>query len=463
MASKERYAELADNIVDLLGGKDNISFFTHCVSRLRFNVKDKGLVNKDAIEKLPGAVGSQWSGDQYQVIIGTDVADAYRAVCKVSGLGEIQGDAAQPSGEKLSIKGVFNSIFDAISGSLAPTLPILIAGGMLKIAVMVFGMLGMPATTGGYQIFSFIADSAFYFLPVYIGAFAAKKFGANMALGMLVGAMLLHPNFIAMTNAGEPIDLFGLPVYLTTYSSTVFPAILSVFVMSHVERFIDRHCPVIFKGIVVPLLTFVVMVPITLCALAPLGAIVGHYLSVVVLWLYDTMGFVGVSLFTAALPFIIITGMHFGFFPYFLNAFATVGYEPFYCIANFIFNISAGAASLAVGLRAKDKGAKSMFFSAAFTAIVAGVSEPALFGVLFRYKKALWCTSLGGLIGGAIAGIFGATCYTMTSFGLIGLPAFLSADLSNLTFAVLSIAVGCVATFVTTFIAFKDGVPLDAQ
>lgn len=459
MASK--YEVLANEIVGLLGGRDNISFFTHCITRLRFNVKDKGLVQVKKVEKLPGTVGSQWVGDQYQVIIGTAVDDVYRLICEKNGLEElpeVEADDAAPTG-KLTAKTIANKIFDAISGSLAPIIPILTCGGMLKILMMFMGYIGIPEEDGAYQIISFVQNGCFYFLPVFIAAFAAKKFRTNVGVAMVIGSMLLHPAWVGITETATSMDFFGIPVYLAAYSSTVFPAFLSVFIMSYVERFINKHCPEILKGIVVPVFTLLIMIPVAFCLVAPLGRIFGDYLSAAIIWLYNTTGFFDVAVFAGCLPFIIITGMHYGFFSYFLNEFATKGVEPFYCISNYIMNISMGAASLAVAIRTRNKEAKSTYLAAAFTAIVAGVSEPALFGVAFRYRKALFCSMIGCFIGGALAGLLHVMTYIKTSFGLAGIAAFIGGDgMTNFFFALLAIGVGALVTFVLTFIAFKDGV-----
>ena len=267
--------------------------------------------------------------------------------------------------------------------------------------------------------------------------------------------MLIAPNFITLVNDGVALDIFGLPIYATTYSSTVFPIIMSVYVMSYIQKFITKYSPEVLKGILVPLLTILLMMPIALCILGPLGNILGNYLATGIIWLYDTTGFLGVGVFAAILPFIIITGMHFGFFPYLFAAFANPGYELFYCIANTVFNINQGAACLAIAIRTKNLNVKSMAATAGITAIVAGVSEPALFGVSFKYKKALWCSMIGCFAGGIIAGIFHVTCYAFASFGLIGLPSYVTKDGMNLIYAIIALAISAIITFVLTLITVK--------
>ena len=451
----KNYDALVNNITDYIGGCSNVTYFSHCVSRLRFNVKDKGLVKMEEIEKTENVIGCQWSGDQFQIIIGTGVAEAYQQICTKTDFTSSQSAAHEKPAEKKTVKTFINGMFDGISGCLSSMIPVILCGGMLKILLILLEVAGVSAQAGTYQVISFVADAAFYFLPVFVGASAANKFNVNMGLGMLVGAMLIAPNFIALVNDGVALNIFGLPIYATTYSSTVFPIIMSVYVMSYIQKFITKYSPEVLKGILVPLLTILLMMPIALCILGPLGNILGNYLATGIIWLYDTTGFLGVGVFAAILPFIIITGMHFGFFPYLFAAFANPGYEPFYCIANTVFNINQGAACLAIAIRTKNLNVKSMAATAGITAIVAGVSEPALFGVSFKYKKALWCSMIGCFAGGIIAGIFHVTCYAFASFGLIGLPSYVTKDGMNLIYAIVALAISAIITFVLTLITVK--------
>ena len=458
MATKEKYQELADNIVGLVGGKENISYLTHCVTRLRFNVKDKGLVQADAIAKLPGAMGTQWSGDQFQVIIGQAVDDAYRLICEKSGLAaqeavkEDLGDA--PAGRKrITAAGVL----DAITGSIAPVLPVLIAAGFLKVVILLLQQLGvMAATSQTSQVLTFVADSGFYFLPVFVGACAAKKFGVTMSLGMLVGAMLIHPNFIAMVSSGDPISVFGLPVYGASYASSVFPAILAVAVMAPIERFFNRRSPEAIRTLAAPFLTLLVMIPLTLCLLAPLGSIISTYLAAAMMWLYGVAGPLAIALIAGTFPLLVIVGMHTGFIPIMINQMATFGYDNLMLPGGIIVNISQGVACLAVAIKTKDADLRSTAVSSAITSIVGGVSEPALFGVNLRLKTPLYAVMIGSFVGAFIAGLAGVKAFVMSgSQGLFALPIFLSGDIMNLVWEIVSILVGAAVTFAATLILYK--------
>lgn len=455
--AKERFEDLTNSVVDLIGGKDNIVFFTHCVTRLRFNLKDRGAVQEEKIKNIPGVMGCQWSGEQFQIIIGQAVGDAYELICKKTGLAK-QEKVEEDLGDEPKKKFSFNTVMDVISGCITPCIPVLIGCGMVKIVVLVCEMLGiLSAGNPTHTVLSFAGDAGFYFLPVMIGAFTAKKFNANMALGMLMGAMFIHPNFIAAVTGGTALSVFGLPIYAASYSSTIFPALLSTVVMSYIQKFVGKHSPDAVRSITEPLITILLMLPLGLCVLGPIGAFLGNYIAIGVMWIYEHLGFVGVAILASVLPWLVMTGMHTGFTPYLLNAFATVGYDPIVITANVVSNVDQGAASLAVALKTKDKNLRSTALSCAVTAIVGGVTEPAMFGVNFRLKKPLYGAMIGSFIGGAIAGLGKAYCYAFVgSGGIFALPAYITADSKNLIFMVLAMAVGMISTFVATFILYKE-------
>lgn len=460
MAGSDRYAELADSIVELMGGKDNITFFTHCVTRLRFNVKNKDLVQNEGISKLSGVLGCQWSGEQYQVIIGQSVGDAYDLIVEKTGLtrqdavDENLDDAVSGTKPKFSIA----ALFDAIAGCVAPCIPVLIGGGMIKVILLILVQFGlMSAESGTYVTFNFVSDAPFYFLPVMIGANAAKKFGANMAIGMTLGAVLLHPTFVAMVGEGSGGTVFGLPIAATSYSSNVFAMILTMWVAGYVERFFAKHSPEVLRSVIEPLATLFVMTPLMLCALAPAGALIGQVLTTGLVWLYDTLGFVGLGVLTAVVPLFVMTGMHMAFPAVATSNFATLGFDPLICVASIISNFNQGAACLAVALKNKDENIRTTSLSAAVGAIVAGVSEPALFGITLKFKTPLYGVMIGNFVGAAVAGIFQCACYAFPgSFALFGLFTFLGErGIQNVIYMIVASVVGMIAAFVATLVLYK--------
>lgn len=459
MANKQnRYEELADKIVSLVGGKDNIQMVTHCVTRLRFNVKDKNKVDLEAVKKLPGAMGAQWSGDQLQVIIGQAVGDAYELVCKKHGLGG-GGSVDEDLGDKPKKKISVSAILDSIAGCITPLIPLLMAGGFIKIVVILGELTGL-LTAGGptHTVLTFVGDAAFYFLPIFVGSNAAKKFGANPALGMLVGAMLIHPTFVSAVSAGESLSVFGLPIYSAGYTSTIFPVIISVAVMAPIEKFFAKHSPDAIRSITEPFFTMLVMIPLTLCVLAPIGSFLGTYVSNAIIWLYDTIGFLGVAVFAGLCPLLVMTGMHSALMPYMLNSFATLGWEPIVLTGMIISNIDQGAACLAVALKTKNADLRSTAIGCGVTAVVGGVTEPGMYGVNLPLKTPLYCAMAGTAVGGAVAGIGKAVAYSITgSAGVLGgLPIYLPGGVSNLLWMVAGIVIGFVLTFAGTCILYKD-------
>lgn len=461
MASK--YDTLASNIVDYVGGKSNIQFFTHCVTRLRFNVKDQSSVKKDLIEKLPGVLGVQWQNGQLQVIIGQSVGDAYKLICEKNGLTQEKSveeviEEDKPA-EKKGVKGVIDAIFNGISGSLTPLIPALIGCGMIKVILILLDLCGVPSDSSTVQLLTFAGDAGFYFLPIMIGAFSAKKFGANPALGMVIGGILLYPSFAAGVGAGVSYDFLGIPVYGVTYSSTIFPIILCCAVMAPIEKFVAKHSPEILRSVLEPLVTIIIMIPLALCLLGPVGSYLGQYLSAFVLWVYNTIGFVGVALFAAIMPFVVMTGMHGAFVPYLMQM-LTVSplYEPIFFPALIISNINQGISALAVAVKTKDKNLKSTGLSTGVTAVVAGVTEPAMYAVNLKLKTPMYGAMVGSAIGGLVAGILKTAIYAFAgASSVIALPLFISADKpNNFLFMVIAVIVGAVATFVATWFLYKD-------
>ena len=452
------YKEIADNIVELVGGKDNIQFFTHCVTRLRFNVLDQSKVNKDAIDKLTGVLGSQWQNGQLQVIIGQAVGDVYKMICEQNGLkleaavDEVVDDVVKEKG----FKGFVNNVFNGISGSLSPYIPALIGCGLIKVILIFCDMLGVPADNSTYQLMSFLGDAGFYFLPIMIGDFAARKFGANPGLGMVLGGMLVYPAFAA----GAGWTFFGIPVYANSYSSTIVPILLTCAVMAPVEKFIAKKSPEVLRSVLEPLCTLLIMAPLAYLVLGPIGSFLGQYLSKFVLWLYNTLGFVGVAVFAAIMPFVIMTGMHGAFVPYLLQMLTdpSIGYEPIFFPALIISNINQGIAALAVALKTKKLNIRSDGFSTALTAVVAGVTEPAMYAINLKYKTPMYGAMIGSCIGGLVAGLLKTAIMAFAgASSVIALPLFVSTDKpNNFLFMCIATLIGAVATFVATWILYKD-------
>lgn len=456
--AKKNYDELATKVVDLVGGKENISYFTHCITRLRFNVKDKGLVKEDQIKKISHVVGCQWSGDQLQIIIGQNVNEAYQLICTMNGLKE--EDSINENLDKETDKKKFNikKILLVIVDCMAPLFPMLIGSSLLKAVCILISTAGwVEETNMTYQFFYNAAEAGMYYFPVFLGATAAKRFGANLGLGMLMGAMLLHPNIQGLLNSGESLTLLGLPVttQYVYYSNSIVPAILMVWVMSHIEKFFKKHLPSVIKSMLTPFLTLVIMIPLGFIVLGPAAAIVGAGFSGLINGIYNTLGPIAVAGLTAAFPWIISTGMHSAVLPpYYMWALSTMGYDPISKPAAFLTNMTMGAAGIAIAIKMKKADSKSVAFSSGLSSILTGVSEPVLFGVDLKYSKCMIAATIGGAVGGLIVGFAGVKGYAGQN-SLLGLVTFALGGKNNLIWMVVAVIASIAVTFIMTLFMYK--------
>lgn len=458
MAKKNKYEDLSNRVIGLVGEKENITFFTHCVTRLRLTVKDKSLVNVKEIEKIEGVIGCQWVGDQFQIIIGQAVSDVYKLICQKTGLAQEDTVSDDVKKESFSLKKGLSDIFTNIAACIVPLLPIMIGVGMIKVIILVgqsLGWISMDSPTS--IVINFVADAGFYFFPVFIGATASRKFGANIAISMLLGAMLIHPTFISMVVQGTPMSVFGLTIKAGNYANAVFPSILAIYVLSKLEKVLNKYTPEILRSICVPLFSILIMIPITFCFIAPLGANIGVVLSAIINFIYVNFGGFGVAVFACLQPIMVLTGMHVAMVPYGLQSFQTYGFLP-NVIGTLINNFNQGAASLAVALKTKDKSLKSTAISAATTAIIAGVSEPAMYGINLRLKKPFYLILAGNFIGALVGGLLKVYVYIMGAGtnGLFAFPAYLEGGASNVLYAILACVVGFVATFLLVYFSYKE-------
>lgn len=453
------YKVIADSIIKLIGGKENIARCMHCYTRLRFNLKDNGLVQLDDIKKLE-VIGAQFSGEQLQIIIGNDVNEVYEAVCKAAGLNKeaiVDEKLDDIPKEKMTFKKVVNKIIDGIVGCMIPLLPILIGSGLLQAIIAIAENLGASAESPTLVTLTFVANAAFYFMPVYLGGFAAKKFGANTALGMMIGACLIHPTFVSMVAEGNAGSIFGIPIYPASYSSTVVPAILSVWIMSYIEKWISKHSPKSLRTIIEPLGTLIIMVPLTFCILAPLGAMISTTFANGLNWFYDTCGFVAVAVFAAIIPFVVMLGMHVGTVPIAIASIAANGADYLMMPSFFISNFTQGAACMAVGVKTKDEKLKSFAFSCAFSNMVPGISEPGMYGITLRYKTPMWGAMIGAACAGAYFGLTRVGCYTFMAPNLFQFAAYSNVP-SNLRNAIIGVVIGIIVAFISTMILYKPEV-----
>lgn len=457
---KKKYSELSKQIVDLLGGKENISHVTHCSTRLRFTLKNKELVNDEAVKKIEGVMGTAYASGQYQIIIGNAVDDAYRLICKENSF-EMEADNVNANDKKkmdFSVKGIIGIALDTIIGAMTPLIPILTGAGLIKLIVSLGSMCGILAQgSDTYTVLSWVGDAGFYFMPIFVAVTTARKMGGNEFLAGVIGAALIHPTFTSIIEAGGSISIFGLPISTAaSYTSGIIPALLSVLVMCQIEKLIVKISPEWLRSVTEPLLTLLVTIPIALCLMAPLGSWLSNYIIAFVVWLYDTMGFIGVAIFAAFQPLLVSTGMHQALGPYLVNAYATVGYEMIAIPGMIVANIDQGIAGLAVAIKTKNEDTRQLAISGALTALLGGITEPVLYGINLRYKTPMIGVICGGLVGGSLVGLAHTAGHVFASSGLFALPGYIGPHTNNIILSFVGVAVAMIVTFVVTLILYKE-------
>lgn len=461
MREAKNYSEAAKIIIENAGGEGNIKECFHCMSRLRLDIKDLSKVNLEPIKNLEFS-GALINGSQLQVIAGKEIYKLYESVVEIVGsdlaYGEVEEDRT-PVKKKMQVKNFFFAFFGGIAACMQQCIPLLIGAGMLKGITLIFWQLGiLTDTSSTYVVLTYACDAAFYFLPVFVGFNAAKKYGGNPLIGAFLGAILLHPTFIALVDAGDAITLFGLPVRSVSYSSTVLSAFVAVWVMCHVQKFIAKHSPDLLRVVLEPFGTVVIMIPLTLIICAPIGDYLGIALSVALEWIYNTAGPLAPAIIGGLIPFLVVTGTHLILGSLAMVTLATTGMEFIMMPVAILHNFVHGAVALAVGLKSRNKEIKSTGLSCCFTALIAGISEPSLYGLCLKYKSAMIALIAGQFTGGLYFGITHTGICTMPGGGLtfLGLAAYLGGDISNFVNACIATGIGMVVAFVLTFILYKD-------
>lgn len=451
------YENLAKQILKNVGGQENVSNLTHCATRLRFNLKDVSKANTETIKKTKGVMGVVDKGGQYQVIIGNDVNHVYKEIMKIA---NIEGNSES---KEVDDRKTVAKVIDTITGIFTPILPAITAAGMMKAVLALLTAFKLISTDSqSYQIFNFMADAAFYFLPIFLANSAAKKFKCNPYLAMMLGGILLHPTFVTMVNTaketGESLSIFGLPITLASYSSSVLPIILGVWFMSYVEPIADKISPKAIKFFTKPLITAVVSGIVILVVIGPIGYIVSDKVGLGIKTLESYASWLVPTLLGGLTPLLVMTGTHYGLIPIGINNRMTMGYDTIIYPGMLASNVSQGGAALAVAIKSKNKEIKQLASSAGITA-VCGITEPALYGVNLRFKTPLYASMIGGAVGGLFLGLFRVSNYSGGSPGFLTLPSYIGGEsMMNFVYACIGAVISVVVAFVAGLILYKDKV-----
>ena len=446
--------QIAKQVLDAVGGRENVSSVTHCMTRLRFVLKDQTIPEKNNITGIKGVIGVNIQGGQYQVIIGNSVGNVYKEMVALGGLSDT------PSADNSAHKQKANPIsvaFDFISGCMTPLFTAIIAGGLIKVLLIVFGptLLGwLSDTSDTYVLMNALGDAPFYFLPILVAITAAKKLNCNSFLAAMVSSVLIYPDVITLLGGDAPTHLFGvIPVMHGNYASSIIPAMLSTILLKYVEILIDKITPDWSKNFLKPLLIVVITAPITLCLIAPLGLMIGNALQLGINTIYAYVPWLALMLYAGAMPFVVMTGMHWAFVPACLMALSDPGYDVLQLVAMLCSNTAQAGATFGVAFKTKDKELRQMAFPAGISALLAGVTEPAMYGVTLRLKKPMVAACIAGATSGLISGILHLKAYAFATPCLTAIVQFIAPDGgSNFMFACIVFAVALVLSFVLAFI-----------
>ncbi len=454
------YTELCNQILENVGGKENVSNAVHCMTRLRLSLRDRSKANADALKSVKGVLGAQWSGDQFHVIIGPTVANVYSEFCQIAGLDQVKAvEENLDKKEAFSIKELPAAILNYVSGSVAPVFPILLGGGFFSVFFSIFGtsLLNIiPESTDFMQTLNIVGKASLYFLPVYVSWGAAKKLNTSIPIALILGTLLIDPNILSIAEAGEPFKLFGfLNMPLNNYSSGVLPPLLTVFVMSYVYKFIDSHMPKALKVMAVPFCTLVVMVPLMLGILAPMGTWIGTGISKLISLIYSVAGPVAVALVGALWMFMIATGMHIAVIQMAIINIFTIGNDPIVFTGSTVAVYALIGVALSYFVRAKGE-EKEIAGANFITLAIGGLSEPTIFGLLFKNKRAMVYQMIAGGVGALIAGILKATFCSMAPGNLLNVLGFTGGTSDNFVKGAIACALGFVIALVLGLVLGYD-------
>lgn len=455
--------KIASEVVAAVGGAGNINSALHCMTRLRLAIKDRGLVDERAVNAIKGVLGSQWSGGQYQVIIGQSVPKVHAEIVAqgVSSGGMVDENLDQGlSQERLTPKVVGNRILDYLSGSMVPLIPLIMGGGLFRTIAAIIGptMLGLVAADNPLYIFLYttLYEASFYFLPIYLGYTAAKKLGASPVLGLLAGGVLIAPTVVAAAAGQTPISVYGLEIVPENYAQSVLPIVLTIPVLHVVEQFMRKHVPDVFSTMFTPWFTMIVVVPIELIVLAPLGNLIGNGVANALFGLAD-LGGVGILVVMAILgafwQLFVIAGMH---MPVILLAQVQIiqaGYDPFVFVSTNCAMAAVWGCAIGAFLRICNKEERGMTAGYIVSALLGGVTEPTLFGVLLRWRRTMLGMFIGGAIGAVVSGLLGVTYYLAGgASNLLVITNYFQGGTGNIVSAAIGMSISLVVAAIVVYL-----------
>lgn len=448
------YDGLAKKIVSSVGGKKNVRNVTHCVTRLRFELKDESLVLSKELEKENGVLGIANTGGQFQVIIGPEVDQVYAKVKKE--LGEFdKEDELNPQQQRSSWKEWPKQGLDTLISCFVPAIPVIAGSGMIKVLAVMLNFSGVLAMdSSSYILLNMIGDAVFYFLPIIVAYNAAKKMNVDIFLSLVIAAIIVHPTLLTLGEPGTSANFFGLGVEIINYSTQALPAIFGVWLLKYVDKFADKVSPAIVKVFLKPMISLLIVAPIMLIVIGPLTSVLGDGFAALVT-IMNQWGWLAVGLNAALFPIMVLTGTHNATIPLLVQMFATQGFDAIFLPSGLAANVAEAGAAGAVAFKTKNKRLRGTALSATVSALL-GITEPALYGVNLRLKKPFVAVLLGSLLGGCYIGMLGITAPTFVTPSVLTIPIF-AGTIPNFVLGLTSIPVTFAITFLITYvIGFED-------
>ena len=451
--------QLAESIIEHVGGKNNIISLVHCATRLRFVLKDESKADAEIIKKQTGVITVVQSGGQFQVVIGNSVADVFNAIMDITNLNEKSTNDAPPA----TPKGIVSKLIDLVSSIFIPALVVLVAGGIFKGVVAILQV--MELVQAGSPTFNFlnaIADAPFYYLPIILGFSAVKKFGGNPYVGMALGGALVHPSVVGMLgNAFElQTEFFSIPIKLIPYPSSVFPIILAAWFYSLLERNFNKIMHDSFKKFIAPLFGLIITVPITFAVIGPVVSFLSDTVANGIIYVYQLNSVIASMILAALWQVMVVFGIHWGLVPFAMNN-ISVYQEDFMIPILFPAVFAQVGAVLAVMLRSKDPQVKTLASSSVLSGIF-GVTEPAIYGINLPLKRPFIIGCISAMIGGGIVGYYHSVIY---SFSFISIFSFLQLiPPTGINEKFYAVVFGSLISFiVSTLVTYLFGIPKDKK
>lgn len=468
-----KHQELAQIIVNELGGPENISNLTHCITRLRFHLKDDSIPNDEVLKNTKGVVTVVRSGGQYQIVIGNNVAEVYADVTAVAKLDKNSSNTEKETVTKK--KKPLDAMIDVISGLFQPILGILCAAGMLKGLNSLFSSLDLySAQSGTHVILNAMGDALFMFLPVFLGFTAANKFKVQPFIGILIGLVMCYPaiQLDALAGAKEPLytlfsgsvisspvylDFLGIPLISMNYTSTVLPVIIVVYFASKIQHLLEKFMPSVIKFFMVPMITVLVSLSLGLLIIGPVASYASELIAHGLVVVRGASPLVAGILLGLLWQVLVVFGLHWGLIPLYINNITSMGYDTLMASA-FATTFVQLAIVLAITVKTKNENLRGLGIPAAISAIF-GITEPAIYGITLPRKKLFIMSCIVSGIAGGFYGLYNLREFT---FGGLGVFEFLTMidpnkpGISNMMVAIIGVIFSMILAFVLTLFMFKD-------